>query len=79
MTYKVIRKIDFDKFGVRNVPVKAELVLAFCLTNGEEVYCANVIAVSSSLHDIISMVRACKEKNEEFIKINKQKEKQRTI
>lgn len=79
MMYKVIRKIDFDKYKVRGVPVKAELVLAFCLTSGEEIYCANVIRVSSSLHDILHFIRLCKEKNEEFQKINRRKEKSNTI
>lgn len=75
MTYKVIQQKDFVKYKVRNVPVNTQLVLAFCLCSGDEIYCANVLQISSSLHRLIPMIRECKEKNDDFKKKLDEKKK----
>jgi hypothetical protein len=66
--YKVIHCTQFAEYNVRKVPVKARLIIGFCLKSGEDWYCANVISISSSERDIIRMIRRCKEMNEEFQK-----------
>lgn len=61
--YKVIHHTQFKLYNVRKVPVKACLIIAYCLKSGEDWYCANVISISSSEHNIIRMIRECKELN----------------
>lgn len=75
MTYRVIRKEEFAKYRVRGVPLNAQLIIGFCLCSGDEMFCANVISVSSSLHNLIPMIKECKEKNDEFQKKISNKEK----
>ncbi len=66
--YIVIHKQDFLLYKVRHVPVRAKLILAYCMQSGEEWFVANVIQVSFTEHNVISLIRLAKEKNESLYK-----------
>lgn len=76
--YKVIHKKDFQKFRVRGVHTSTQLIIAWCMSDDEEVYCVNVIQTSSTMKDLLRFVRECKEKNDDWNKKIMEKEKQRT-
>jgi hypothetical protein len=75
MAYRIIHCDEFTKYKVRNVPVKAKLVLAWCQVSGDEIYCVNVIKVSSSMKYLIPLVREANEKNVELEKKISEKKK----
>ena len=78
MAFKVIHKKDFDRYGVRGVHTATQLIIAWCMTDGQEIYCVNIIKSSSNMKDLIRFVRECKEKNIDWNKKIMQKEKDRT-
>ena len=61
--YFVIHADKFKDFRVRKVPDNAKLVIAFCLKDAEGWYAINIIQISRSEHNLIPMIRACKELN----------------
>jgi hypothetical protein len=60
--YLVICDRDFAKYKVRKYNVKWKLLIAYCQQEKDgEWWASNIIQTSNNYHDIIKMVRLCKE------------------
>jgi hypothetical protein len=64
--YRVIHSKDFKLYNVRHVPVKAVLIIGYCLKSGDDWYCANVISISMTAKNLIPYIRKAAELNKKL-------------